>query len=85
MINRYKSILYSKIYLNKNILLINYRSLCTNKDLFKSICNNLKIKNKSIKPNFKLSNLFNEADHNVEPYILKEANDIYEELNNFSL
>tara|TARA_A100001035_G_scaffold91329_1_gene71347 strand:+ start:221 stop:1255 length:1035 start_codon:yes stop_codon:yes gene_type:complete len=84
-INTYKSILDSKIYLNKNILLINYRSLCTNKDLFKSICNKLKIKNNTIKPNFKLSKLLNEANHNVEPDILKEANNIYKELNNFSL
>ena len=83
-INTYKSILDSKIYLNKNILLISYRSLCTDYDLYKSICNKLKIKNNTLKENFKLSKLFNEANHNVNTDILKEANNIYKELNNFS-
>ena len=85
-IHSYEWILNSEVLLNKNIYLISYENICTNKSLYSKICHKIGLKNDNVSTPFKSANNYKlNSDEELDSSIIKRALKIYEELNQKSI
>tara|TARA_B100000989_G_C19526108_1_gene466943 strand:+ start:2412 stop:3464 length:1053 start_codon:yes stop_codon:yes gene_type:complete len=72
--------LKSGILKKNNLILVNYKNLCKEKDYFKKLCKKIKIKNNSLGNQFILKKKYITNSLEIDSSILGKAQNIYEEL-----